>query len=96
MAVTITGTGINFPNGTLEGVYTGTSAGNTSWPLGTTISSNCDGCAPPNIAASIAVWTGGSNFFSYYNRGGWSQLAGTWRSRGIVGSSSQLILQRVA
>lgn len=96
---TLTSTGVNCSNGTLDGYYTGTSAFNTSYPLGTYFIGDRDGCAGAMVLNSTSSTQWSVPAYNYrwfwYNSGGGTAIAGTWRCRG---SSSQAgpLLQRVA
>jgi len=72
-------------------VYTGSTKGNTSYPIGTNIllGSANGGTSRVKLAASQALWvyTGGCACQGFSVTGGspggsWGQLAGTWRGRG--------------
>lgn len=97
---TLTATGINCSNGTLDGQYTGTTVNNSSYPIGSYISMNwyctCFGAQVLNYTMP-AVWVNSSStyFFRFSPGGsGATTVSGTWRSRGYI--SGSYLLQRVA
>jgi hypothetical protein len=81
--------------------YTGSTASNTSYPIGSYIYGifPSDSCVygPTNINQTfqngVRVYTSGFSYFYYGSLG--STLAGTWRSRSTYGSSSYMA-QRTA
>jgi len=85
---TLTATGINTSNGTLDGFYTGTSATNSSFPIGTYL--QCLGAGNPsqsiaalNASATIRIYFNGGQYGGYTaNFGSGTVLSGTWRCRG--------------
>lgn len=97
---TLTASGINCSNGTLDGQYTGTAAGNTSYPIGSYAIMywycTCVGAQVLNYTMPGVFTNNSSAYFSRFNPGGAgaAAVAGTWRSRGYV--SGSYLLQRVA
>ena len=91
---TLTADGINCSNGTLNGFYTGSTANNTSYPLGSLLSGAFDGCSQTfYLNQAYTLYVQNNAFARYpatYNTG--VALAGTWRVRGAPGG----ILQRVS
>lgn len=80
---TLTSTGINCSNGTLDGQYTGTTANNTSFPIGSYVILSTQTNDPGiNTNASASIYTAGNPYYS--NTAGGSALSGTWRSRGTA------------
>lgn len=83
----------------MRGVYTGTVAGNTAYPIGTVIivagTTNL-----PNTTVNIRVYTDGGTGAFYNTAGtGGAAVAGTWRSRGYATSGPGTVIglaQRVA
>ena len=72
---TLTATGINCSNGTLDGYYTGTSTSNTTYPIGSYLMGN------------LSLGGVNSSQNVYINGGAVSATpgticAGTWRTRG--------------
>lgn len=99
---TLTSTGINCSNGTLDGQYTGTTAANATYPIGSYVlamSVYCEAAASLNATASIytsnSVATSGQFYRSNPGGTGATVLAGTWRCRGSFGGSNQMF-QRYA
>lgn len=101
---TLTSTGINCSNGTLDGYYTGSAASNTSFPIGSYLSVMGPTMA---IATSYSVnITNAANYYFFttgYNPIGGtpSAVPGTWRARGYSGYDSNLgnylnLMQRTA
>jgi hypothetical protein len=97
---TLTSTGINCSNGTLDGQYTGTTAQNTSYPIGSYLLVSAS-----NITAfmnsNTTIYTpqnGGVYLFTYNPGTGSSVISGTWRSRGPwpAGCFNGFLAQRVA
>jgi len=98
---TLTATGINCSNGTLDGQYTGTTANNTSFPIGSYV-----GLSPRRSTSSSTISL--NNNISVYaystvygNNSGGSALSGTWRNRGPLNDDtcnffSAWLVQRVA
>lgn len=92
---TLTATGINTSNGTLDGFYTGSTANNTSYPIGSYL--QCLGTGNPNYsivalngtAVPRVFFNGGQygGFTANYASGGGSVVSGTWRGRGGVNAN---------
>jgi len=95
---TLTAAGINCSNGTLDGQYTGTSAVNTTFPIGTYLFCQ-SGPAGGAVGAvyvnstmpyvkvyTAAVSLNQSAFYtsSQASVSGFSNLSGTWRLRGSI------------
>lgn len=94
---TLTATGVNTSNGTLDGFYTGTASANTSFPIGSYLNRYGDSCSSYLANSTYPVWTTGVDTTTYYYVGTGSssaQLAGTWRARGTVYNTN--LMQRVA
>jgi hypothetical protein len=94
---TLTAAGINCSNGTLDGQYTGTSAVNTTFPIGTYVfcqSSPAGGAVGavyvnstmPYVKTNTAGGLAQSAFYtsSQASVSGFSNLSGTWRLRGSI------------
>lgn len=86
-----------------QDIYTGTTATNTSYPIGSYVLALCDPDNPNtalNASTTLYVRTsGGAPALFGYNVGGTSTLTGTWRNRGNEGSASgagKTLYQRVA
>lgn len=83
-----------------QDIYTGTSASNTSYPIGSYVISNVwtDLTSGGNIASTVSPRTTGGTVFTL--SGGGSTLAGTWRNRGNAGTYNctvgSALCQRVA
>lgn len=96
---TLTAAGINCSNGTLDGQYTGTTASNTSYPIGSYILVTL-GCAfvVANSSATLYSYTPYAVFLNSNPGGSYIVLSGTWRSRGytIAGGTGFVLYQRVA
>ena len=99
---TLTSTGINCSNGTLDGQYTGTTAANTTYPIGSYVLAMAVFCEPlvaVNATASIytsnTVAADGKFYRSNPGGAGASVIAGTWRSRGCFGNAN-VMFQRYA
>lgn len=90
---TLTATGINTSNGTLDGFYTGSSQTNTSFPIGSYL--QCIG--NNNVALGTAAlnssvvpriyFNGGQNNGYTANFAGGTVVSGTWRCRGGIGAN---------
>ena len=96
---TLTASGVNCSDGTLNGQYTGTTVNYTSYPIGSFISRDYDTCtASPLLNQTLTpLWVNNTAYYAYYfNHGGagTTSLPGTWRSRGFFGG--YLLAQRVA
>lgn len=82
---TLTSTGVNCSNGTLDGFYTGSTAGNTTYPIGSYLfASGSSSYPPPNATyanATFSMHNSGTSFNTYASG---SALAGTWRCRGVA------------
>lgn len=95
---TLTSTGINCSNGTLDGYYTGSAANNTSYPIGSYLYAAC-GCSPVylNNNCSVNIPNSSTNNYVGINGAfGGNVCAGTWRTRGTGYASAYQIVQRVA
>jgi hypothetical protein len=86
-----------------QDVYTGTSAGNTSYPVGTVVAAySGTGCwnSTWSLAQSKTLYVLNSGTYginAYSPGGGWSALTGTWRLRGLLGQTDGYFLfQRTA
>jgi hypothetical protein len=91
---TLTATGINCADGTLDGQYTGTTATNTVYPIGSYIMALAGGFAGRIALNSPAIIylnnsTAASGIFQLSNPGGTgaTTLTGTWRCRGSTSSA---------
>ena len=94
---TLTSTGVNCSNGTLDGQYTGTTATNTSFPIGSYLSLNDDYGYAPNNNAAVTPRVGYVS--TAFTTASGTALAGTWRSRGRIGAGAYgdaYLIQRVA
>jgi hypothetical protein len=94
---TLTSTGVNCSNGTLDGYYTGTAYNNTSYPLGSYFVGDKDSCASFNLNATMnTCWTSPTYPYRWiwYNPGNGTAIAGTWRNRGSIQQVN--LVQRVA
>lgn len=100
---TLTASGVTTSSGQLDGYYTGSTANNTSYPLGSVINMYVVSGAPTlNSAVTPYTRNNSSTFNFFFN--GWDSpqvaIAGTWRSRGIGDYNScyyrAMLLQRVA
>ena len=81
---TLTASGIDCSNGTLNGQYTGTTYNNTSYPIGSYLLIGFLGYSPwqtNNASATIAINPYGPGFSDF---GGSTVMSGTWRARGSV------------
>ena len=95
---TLTSSGVNCSNGTLDGYYTGTSSSNTSYPIGTYLYAFSGTCVVPafNATITVNVPTSAGNSYSGINGAfGGNNAPGTWRFRGANAYGSGLV-QRVA
>jgi hypothetical protein len=86
MAVTITGTQVQFPsNGNMEGFYTGSTQLNTSFPIGTVLGAYGTG-TPLHRNESHAIYVRSTNpsgtALPMYYIGSGTAMAGLWASRG--------------
>jgi hypothetical protein len=87
-----------------QDIYTGTSATNTSFPIGSTVVTNFEGgLGAINLAASQTLYVSTStaaDYVSVRSGGGRSALTGTWRARGTIiansGSDYGWLFQRTA
>jgi hypothetical protein len=106
---TLTSTGINCSDGTLDGQYTGTVQNNTSYPIGSYLLVGYATYAAQTVGrnGTMSVYNMlGFVPFAYMNAntfGSWSILSGTWRQRGgmvVIGSGESefnfMLAQRVA
>lgn len=107
---TLTAAGINCSNGQLDGFYTGTTAANTSYPIGSYVFCAAVSRGNPfpdvnNNLAGLYMYTSGlptNNYiFGTYAGDPRATIAGTWRSRGgasydSCGTRSGGLAQRVA
>lgn len=94
---TLTSTGINCSNGTLDGYYTGSAANNTSYPIGSYLL-GYQGCSNYQLNSSqvVNIPTSGTNaIVGIAGAFGGSNCAGTWRIRGGSPSTTALV-QRTA
>ena len=89
MAVTITGTQIQFPsNGNIEGFYTGSTISNTSYPIGSYVNTVNASANIPYPNTSAAVYTSNPYFYllsysaAFPGSSSSTALAGTWVGRG--------------
>jgi hypothetical protein len=85
---TLTASGINCSNGTLDGLYTGTTLNNSAYPIGSMLSVRVTVSLPqPNVATNVySPGNGNYDFFQTSNGTGAVLLSGTWRSRGRSGT----------
>lgn len=95
---TLTSSGVNCSDGTLDGQYTGTSTSNTSFPIGSYLFCGTNvGTAPQNVFVNNNVPYVKTSTIANFNRvyffisanasnSGFANLSGTWRSRGAYGS----------
>jgi len=68
--------------------YTGSSTSNSSFPIGSYVFVNDQSSAPNrNQSASVYFNSSPAYDFNFFSGGGSTALAGTWRSRGVVGIS---------
>lgn len=75
-----------------QDIYTGSTAQNTSFPIGTTVSFANTGCGTYVLGASVPLYLSGpANSYRFENSTTGPALTGTWRFRGNVN-----IVQRVA
>lgn len=83
---TLTSTGVNCSNGTLDGYYTGTTIANTSYPIGSYIFVGMQNyTSEVSKNASSTIYTSNSNAqFQNNNSNSGSVVAGTWRARGMA------------
>lgn len=105
---TITASGINCSNGTLDGYYTGTTTTNTSYPLGSYLLLTGSYTNSPNVnssAGTVYVYTAGiggtPKVFGNSAVGTRTAISGTWSSRGGYtidgcGSVTGALVQRTA
>ena len=95
---TLTSTGINCSNGTLDGFYTGTTTNNTTCPIGSYVVVNGAYTGGPTLNNSTPITILSAQ--RYVFNSGSPTLAGTWRSRGsvnaICGSDYGGLMQRTA
>ena len=106
----VAGTGIAISGATgavtvSQDIYTGSTAKNTNYPVGTTIVGiYATSYSNPPINTSVSVWVnaGGNGFYTYDPGGTSAALSGTWRTKGLIiaqdscsGAGKQLI-QRVS
>jgi hypothetical protein len=100
---TLTASGINCSNGTLDGQYTGSAANNTTYPIGSFVAALY--AAGPLINQAQTVYCANSATGTQFSAvsgivSPQVALAGTWRSRGILASINSCynaaIYQRVA
>jgi len=112
MPVTVNGTaGVTFNDATTQGtaavswpgVYTGSTANNTSFPVGTTIFVQTRGVTFVTNSLSIVPYLYNNSTAAFYSidqsyYGMTLSLAGTWRSRGANDQAYQnnFVAQRVA
>lgn len=108
MAATLTSTGINCSNGTLDGLYTGTTRNNSTFPIGSYVATNYSFTGvqmlypnETNTVYSPGTGTYAQNFSNNAGGPGSVACAGTWRSRGQCadsygGSTYFYLFQRVA
>ena len=99
---TLTSTGINCSNGTLDGQYTGSTPQNTSYPIGSYLFIGFSNVTA-NINATITPYcpanNGLVNLYTFSGAGtGSVAMAGTWRNRGgnPAGCAYNPLIQRVA
>jgi len=76
---TLTATGINTSNGTLDGFYTGSTTTTTSYPLGSYLFLSDQSSVAYGINVTATVRNSGGD--SFRNDTG-TVCAGTWKSRG--------------
>ena len=105
---TVTSTGINCSNGTLDGLYTGTTRNNSTFPIGSYVAtvysySGVQMLYPneTNTVYSPGTGTYAQAFSNNAGSPGAAVCAGTWRSRGqcapdVGGSTYNYLFQRVA
>jgi hypothetical protein len=96
---TLTASGINCSNGTLDGQYTGSAANNTSYPIGSILVRQYDACVgltfKLNAATSPNYVSISLPYVTAAFAAGYVTLSGTWVSRGGPSGSTHLI-QRTA
>lgn len=97
---TLTASGINCSNGTLDGQYTGTTSNITTYPIGSFVTRNYQGCCSPsllNATVTCYVTTNAATAFNFLFSGGagTNLVSGTWRCRGYT-TSGVIMVQRVA
>lgn len=102
---TLTATGINTSNGTLDGFYTGTTNTNTSFPIGSYLQClyTSGSGIPLNSTPTVRLYFNGGQYSGYATTGTGTILSGTWRVRGGVFANccsgylpSFVMVQRVA
>jgi hypothetical protein len=78
--------------------YSGSTANNTSYPIGSYVAYEYSGGGTATINQSNTLWVENSNpmFFRAWNPGSSSTLAGTWRARGRTSGDANAIAQRTA
>lgn len=83
---TLTATGVTTSNGTLDGFYTGSSATNTSYPIGSYVLINAgSGARLGNVNTSASVRVVNLSGVQYqFTVSGGTVLSGTWVGRGGV------------
>jgi hypothetical protein len=79
-------------------VYTGSSASNTTYPIGTVIQVDCNNGPTATRNASMTIYIRGSDNYYYtsVSSGNGGTLAGTWRSRGGGENGRWVNMQRTA
>ncbi len=99
LAAISAGNGIAVTNGAgtvsiAQDIYTGTSAGNTSFPIGTVILAY-GGCITYNRASTTTIFHSSAGNADFgYSAG--VAITGTWRARGSYNSSGLTLWQRTA
>jgi hypothetical protein len=82
--------------------YTGTSATNTSFPIGTYVTAFGNYATQPFLAGTLTLYRNAGNDYHFYynNQSGFVALTGTWRSRGktadLVCDQKMIMFQRTA